>query len=55
MCLAVTCHLHFWQNDQNLSGAIAMTRGWNGYRNKSQLRKIGWLSVALCPQKPWAY
>ena len=28
-CLAVTCHLHFWQ----------VTRGWNGYRNKSQHRK----------------
>ena len=26
--LAVTCHLHFWQNDR----AAAVTRGWNGYR-----------------------
>ena len=38
-CLAVTCHLHFWQNDRNLLRAIAVTRGWNGYRNKSQTRK----------------
>ena len=51
MCLTVTCHLHFWQNDWNLLGAIAMTRGWNGYRNKC----VDWLSVALCPHKPWAY
>ena len=32
-CLAVTCHLHFWQNDRDLSRAIAVTRGWNGYLN----------------------
>ena len=37
VCLAVTCHLHFWQNDRDLSTAV--TRGWNGYRNKSQRRK----------------
>ena len=39
-CLAVTCHLHFWQNDQGLLCAIAVTQGWNGYRNKSQHRKL---------------
>ena len=32
---AVTCHLHFWQNDQDPLRATAVTRGWNGYRNKS--------------------
>ena len=32
-CLAVTCHLHFWQNDRGLLRATAVTRGWNGYRN----------------------
>ena len=37
-CLAVTCHLHFWQNDRGLLRATAVTRGWNGYRNKSQHR-----------------
>ena len=37
--LAVTCHLHFWQNDQDLLCAIVVTRGWNGYWNKSQHRK----------------
>ena len=38
-CLAVTCHLHFWQNDRDLSRATVVTRRWNGYRNKSQHRK----------------
>ena len=37
--LAVTCHLHFWQNDLDFLRATAVTRGWNGYRNKSQHRK----------------
>ena len=35
-CFAVTCHLHFWQNDQGILHATAVTRGWNGYRNKVQ-------------------
>ena len=39
-CLAVTCHLHFWQNDRDLLRATAVTVGWNGYRNKSQHRKL---------------
>ena len=38
-CLAVTCHLHFWQNDRDLLRATAVTWGLNGYRNKSQHRK----------------
>jgi len=38
-CLAVTCHLHFWQNDRDLLRATVVTRGWNGYRNKSQHSK----------------
>ena len=38
-CLAVTCHLHFWQNDQDFLRATVVTRGWNGYRNKRQHRK----------------
>ena len=40
-CLAVTCHLHFWQNDRDFLRATVVTRGWNGYRNKSQHRKSG--------------
>ena len=39
-CLAVTCHLRFWQNDRGLLRATAVTRGWNAYRNKSQHRKL---------------
>ena len=31
VCLAVTCHLHFWQNDRDLLHAAVVTRGWNGY------------------------
>ena len=38
--LAVTCHLHFWQNDRDLLRATLVTRGWDGYRNKSQRRKL---------------
>ena len=40
VCLAVTCHLHFWQNDRDISRATAITRGWNRYRNKIQHRKL---------------
>ena len=40
-CLAVTCHLHFWQNDRDFLRATVVTRGWNGYRNKSQHRDPG--------------
>ena len=39
-CLAVTCHLHFWQNDRDFLRATVVTRGWNGYQNKSQHRKL---------------
>ena len=34
-CLAVTCHLHFWQNDQDLLRATAITRGLNRHRNNT--------------------
>ena len=40
VCLAITCHLHFWQNDKGLLHATTVTQGWNGYRNKSQHRKM---------------
>ena len=36
VCLAVICHLHFWQNDRDLLCATVVTRGWNRYQNKSQ-------------------
>ena len=48
-CLTVTCHLHFWQNDRGLLRATAVTRGWNGYRNKSQRRKLT-LEKKILPQ-----
>ena len=36
VCLAVTCHLYFWQNGQNIGG-----RGGGGrYQHKSQHRKL---------------
>ena len=39
-CLAVTCHLQFWQIDQDLLRAVAITRAWNGYGSKRQHRKL---------------
>ena len=38
--LAVTCHLHFWQNDWGLLRVTAVKWGWNGYWSKSQHRKL---------------
>ena len=40
VCLAVTCYLHYWQNGLDLLRATTVTRGWNGYRNESQHRKL---------------
>ena len=40
VCSAVTCHLHFWQNDWGLLHATVVTRGWSGYQNMSQHRKL---------------
>ena len=34
-CLAVICHLHFWQNDQDFLCAAVVTWGWNEYQNES--------------------
>ena len=39
-CLAVTCCVHFWQNDWGFLCTTAVTLGWNGYQNKSQHRKL---------------
>ena len=38
-CLAVTCHLHFWQNNWNLLHATVVTQEWNRYQNTSQQLK----------------
>ena len=40
VCLAVTCHLLFWQDEWGLLHASVVTWGWNGYRNKNQHRKL---------------
>ena len=51
-CLAVTCYLHFWQNDRDLLRATAVTRGWNRYRNKSQHRELTLEKKILRPVLP---
>ena len=41
VCLAGTCHLHFWQNGQDLLRATVETQGWNRFFFlKSQPRKL---------------
>ena len=40
VCSAVTCHLHFGQNDQDLLPTTVVTQGWNGYWSKSQHKKF---------------
>ena len=40
VCLAVTCQLHFWQNDWDLLCATAVAWGWNRYQNKSQHKTL---------------
>ena len=49
MCLAVTCHLHFWRNDRDL---LRVTGEWNGYRNKSQHRRLTLEKKILPPHLP---
>ena len=48
-CSAVTCHLHFWQDDWDLLCATAVTRGWNGQWNRSQYRKLTLEKKLLLP------
>ena len=49
-CLAVTCHLHFWQNDRDLLRATVVTRGWNGYWNNEWLYPF--TLAERCPVNP---
>ena len=51
-CLALTCHLHFWQNNRDFLRASAVTRRWNGYRNKIQRRKLTLQEKILPPLLP---
>ena len=39
-CSAVTCHLHFWQNDQDLLSATAVTQG--GTDTEIKVSKESW-------------
>ena len=56
-CLAVTCHLRFWQNDRDLLRATAVTRGWNGYRKVMPLPWRLWVQSKDSPERrsptPW--
>ena len=38
--LAVTCQLHFWQNDRGLLCATVITWEWNRFLSKTQHRKL---------------
>ena len=42
VCLAVTCHLHFWQNDGGLLRATAVTQGWNRYQIRVGTKSWPW-------------
>ena len=50
--LAVTCLLHFWQNDQDLLRATAVTLVCNGNRNNNQHRKCTLEKTILRPFLP---
>ena len=39
-CLAVTCHLHFWQNDRDLLRATAVTRGFERIPKLESAQKV---------------
>ena len=42
VCLAGACHLHFWQNDQDLLRATVETQGWNRYQKKIWVSLESW-------------
>ena len=39
-CLAVTCHLHFWQHDRDLLRATAVTRGVERIPKSESAQKV---------------
>ena len=49
-CLAVTCHLHFWQNDQDLLRATVVTQGWNGFWNSVWIHYL--VVLTQCKEYP---
>ena len=42
VCSGVTCHLHFWLDDQGLLCATAITRGWNGHQIRVGIQSELW-------------
>ena len=53
VCLAVTCHLHLWQNDWDLLRATAVARGRNRYQKRSQHRQLTLENKILMPLQWW--
>ena len=51
----VTCHLHFWQNDQGLLHATAVTRRWNGSWIRAQKLNPGEENSPAAPAKTWTF
>ena len=47
VCLAVTCHLQYWENNRD----FYMLLPWTRLRNKSQLRKVT-LGTKIYPVAP---
>ena len=39
-CLAVTCHLHFWQNDRDFLRATVVTRGVEWIPKSESAQKV---------------
>ena len=52
VCLTVTFHLHFWQNDRDLLRAAAVRRGWNSYQNESRHGKLTMEKKTIPPHLP---
>ena len=40
LCLAVNCHLHFWQNDRDLLRATAVTRAVERIPKSESAQKV---------------
>ena len=59
MCLAVTCHMHFWQNNQDVLSVTVVTRELNGYQNMSQHTKLTMdnktLQLLTAPARTWTH
>ena len=55
VCLAVTCHLHFWQNDQDLFHAVEVERYWNmsQHRKLTMEKKILLPGLKTCDHSVW--